>query len=82
MNNFLDLGLISAAVRIGAPLLFAALGTVFVSSAGVMNISIEGSMLVGTFTAVVIGYLTQSVLLGFLAAGVAGLLLAAAPVPS
>ncbi|MGA2479114.1 MAG: ABC transporter permease [Spirochaetia bacterium] len=79
MNNFLDLGLISAAVRIGAPLLFAALGTVFVSSAGVMNISIEGSMLVGTFTAVVIGYLTQSVLLGFLAAGVAGLLLAAAP---
>ena len=77
MSKFLDLGLISAAIRIGAPLLFAALGTVFVSSAGMINISVEGSMLVGTFAAVVISYLTQSALLGFLVAGAAGLLLAA-----
>lgn len=77
MSKFLDLGLISAAIRIGAPLLFAALGTVFVSSPGMINISVEGSMLVGTFAAVVISYLTQSALLGFLVAGAAGLLLAA-----
>jgi len=76
VNRLLDLGLISAAIRIGAPLLFAALGTVFVSSAGMINISVEGSMLVGTFAAVVISYLTQSAFLGFLAAGVAGLFLA------
>jgi ABC-type uncharacterized transport system permease subunit len=75
MNSFLDIGIVTASIRMGAPLLFAALGTVFISSAGVYNIAIEGSMLIGTFVAVVAGYLTHSVFFGFVAAGLGGMLL-------
>lgn len=68
--------LIAATIRIGTPLLFAALGVIFISSAGVINISIEGSMLIGTFLAVVIGYFSQSLFVGVIAAGIGGMILA------
>jgi len=76
MSSFIDIGVFSASIRMAAPLLFAALGTSFISSVGVFNIAIEGSMLIGTFAAVVIGYFTHSAVLAFLAAGLGGMLLA------
>ena len=76
MIEFFNLELIAATIRVATPLLFAALGIVLISSAGVINISIEGSMLIGTFLAVVIGFLSQSLYIGVLAAGVGGMLLA------
>lgn len=76
MTGFFNLELIAATIRMATPLLFAALGVIFISSSGVINISIEGSMLIGTFAAVVIGYLSQSLFIGVLAAGIGGMLLA------
>ena len=74
MSGFFNMELIAASIRMGTPLLFAALGVIFISSAGVINISIEGSMLIGTFLAVVIGYLSQSLFIGVIAAGIGGML--------
>ncbi|MBI9109128.1 MAG: ABC transporter permease [Spirochaetales bacterium] len=76
MSEILNIELVAAAIRMGVPLLFAALGATFVSSCGMMNIAIDGSMLVGTFVAVVAGFLSQSLAVGFIGAGIGGMMLA------
>ena len=48
------------------PLLFASLGGVFSEITGVVNIALEGIMLLGAFSSVVIAYYTGSAWLGFL----------------
>ena len=73
--------LLVAAVRLGSPLLLAALGELVVERAGVVNIGIEGMMLGGAFAAFAVGLATGSPAAGAaagLAAGAAlGLLFAA-----
>lgn len=68
--------LLVAAVALAAPLLFAAVGELISERAGVINIELEGMMLVGAFTGVWGAYLSGSVWVGFVAAGVGGLLVA------
>ncbi|GAA0319208.1 ABC transporter permease [Actinoallomurus spadix] len=60
-----------------APVLFAALGGLLCAAAGVFNIALEGQLLCGAFTAVVVGHETGSAWLGVLAAVVATVLFAA-----
>ncbi len=73
--------LLAASLRLGAPLLLAALGELIVERAGVVNIGIEGMMLVGAFAAFAAAVATGSPGIGVgaaLAAGAAvGLLFAA-----
>ncbi len=59
------------------PLIYAALGGVLSERAGVVNIGLEGILIAGAFTAVVVSGATGSPLLGALAGVVAGALLAA-----
>ena len=59
------------------PLIFAALGGVLSERSGVVNIGLEGIMVAGAFTSVVVSGLTGSPLLGLLAGVVAGAALAA-----
>jgi simple sugar transport system permease protein len=68
--------LLVAAVSLAAPLLFAAIGELISERAGVINIELEGMMLVGAFTGVWGAYLSGSVWVGFLAAAAGGLLVA------
>jgi ABC-type uncharacterized transport system permease subunit len=69
--------LLASTLRVSTPLIFAALGGMFSERAGVINIALEGLMLIGAFGAAVITYVTHSPWLG-LAGGVgAGVLLAA-----
>jgi len=63
--------------RVATPMLFASLGGFFSERSGVINIALEGFMLVGAFTAAVVAYVTGSPWLGFCAAGVAGAVFAA-----
>lgn len=63
--------------RVATPLIFASLGGLLSERAGVINIALEGMMLVGAFAGAVVALQTHSPWLGFLAAGLAGLLLAA-----
>lgn len=78
MNAFItNLGLIINATLIATPpLLFAALGSCFSERCGVVNVGIEGIMTVGAFTGSVVALYTGNGWLGFLAAGLAGGLVA------
>lgn len=58
------------------PILLAAIGGAFTQTGNVLNIGLEGMMLVGAFAAVTVGSLTNSPYIGILAALGAGLLLA------
>jgi general nucleoside transport system permease protein len=66
-----------ATVALTAPLLFAALGEMISERSGVINVGLEGMMLVGAFAAFLVAWETGSVWLG-VAAGVAGGLAVAA----
>ncbi len=62
-------------VRSATPVLYATLGEIITERSGILNVGLEGIMLVGAFTGVAVTYQTQSVGLGLIAAMLAGLLL-------
>lgn len=64
------------ALTTATPLMFASLGGVFSEITGVVNIALEGIILMGAFTSVVFTYLTGNVWFGVLMAIVSGILLA------
>jgi simple sugar transport system permease protein len=67
-----------ATLRMTAPLLFAAMGGLISERSGIMNIALEGFMLIGAFTAVIGTYYLDSPWIGLLcgmAAGGAGALI-------
>jgi simple sugar transport system permease protein len=66
---------IQAALRIATPLLLAALGGAFKHHSGIFNIALEGMMLVGSFTAVTVSYITSNWVFGVLAGILAGLIM-------
>ena len=68
--------LLFGAVTVGIPLLLAGLGEQISEKAGVLNIGIEGMMLMGAYGGFVVAYYTGSFWLGFLAGGVAGMVVA------
>ncbi len=68
--------LVAATLRYATPLLFAALGGVISESGGVINIGLEGMMLMGAFWGIYGSDLLHSWLWGVLAAMLAGGLLA------
>ncbi len=61
-------------LRMSTPLMFAALGGLLSERSGVINIALEGLMLVGAFTAAVVTISTGSPEAGFAAGGAAGAL--------
>ncbi|NYG55108.1 ABC transporter permease [Nocardioides perillae] len=70
-------GLLGGAVALAVPLVFGALGGVVGERAGVVNIAIDGQLLLGAFAAALVGSLTGSTWAGLVAAMVAGVLVAA-----
>jgi simple sugar transport system permease protein len=69
--------ILHSAVTIMTPLLFAALGGLFTELAGMLNIALEGLLLIGAFTALVVTHFSGSIMAGILAAILAAMLLAA-----
>jgi simple sugar transport system permease protein len=61
-------------IRLAAPLVFASLGGLLSERAGVINIALEGFMLVGALSAAVLTLGTGSPYLGFFGAGIVGAL--------
>lgn len=64
--------ILAAGVVAGTPLLYAALGEIIAERSGVMNLGVEGVMLVGAVTAFAVGAKTGSPWLGLAAAILAG----------
>lgn len=67
-----------AVIRVTTPILFAALAAVVSNKAGVINIGIEGTMLIASLIGVLFSAWTQNVWVGVLAAVVSGILAALA----
>ncbi|HTW84217.1 MAG TPA: ABC transporter permease [Candidatus Sulfotelmatobacter sp.] len=70
-------GLLALTLVKATPLIYAALGGVLSERSGVVNIGLEGILIAGAFTGVVVSGATGSPLLGALAGVIAGALLAA-----
>ncbi|MDD6770723.1 MAG: ABC transporter permease [Inconstantimicrobium porci] len=68
--------LIGITLMYSAPLIFGALGGVISERSGVINIGIEGMMTMGAFVGASVGYFTNNAWIGFMAAGIAGGLIA------
>ena len=72
MDLMLLTGLLASGVRFAMPLLFAALGETMGQKSGVLNVGLEGIMLVGAFLAVAFSVATGSPWGGLLAATLGG----------
>ncbi|MGM0508002.1 MAG: ABC transporter permease [Fusobacteriota bacterium] len=70
------LSLIFGTIRQAAPLLITAIGGIFSEITGVVNIGLEGMMLIGAFSGAVASYYTGSAVMGVIFAMIAGGLLA------
>ncbi len=68
---------LSSVLAASAPIVFASLGETLNERAGVINLSVEGSMMLGAMTGFVVALVTGTVLWGFVAAMLVGMAMAA-----
>ncbi|MCO6450598.1 MAG: ABC transporter permease [Caldilineales bacterium] len=69
------LGIIHSGIRLATPYLFAALGEMFAQRSGVLNLGVEGIMLMGAFFGFYAVFITGNLWLGILAAALVGALM-------
>lgn len=76
MNIEIIIPLLAATVQSGTPVLFATLGAIVNEKSGVLNLGVEGIMLVGALAGFLTSYTTGSPVLGLAASAFCGLLFA------
>ena len=72
MELALIINLLAAGIRSGTPILFATIGEIFAERAGVLNLGVEGMMLMGAVTAYGVAYQSGNPWLGLVAAALVG----------
>ena len=72
-DQLFDAALLDSVVRASVPILLAAIGGLICERAGVFQISLEGTMLVGAFTGVSVSYVSGNAYVGVLGAIAGGL---------
>jgi general nucleoside transport system permease protein len=70
-------GLLGGSLSLAVPLIFGALGGVIGERAGVVNVALEGQVLLGAFSATILGSLTKNPFVGLVGAMIGGVLVAA-----
>lgn len=65
-------GILTSGIRLATPYLFAAIGETFSQRSGVLNLGVEGQMLLGAFAAFYVSYTTGNLWLAVLVAIVVG----------
>ena len=65
--------LFAAGVRMSVPLIFGSVGDVVSERTGVMNIGLEGEMLISALISFMAAYTSGSLFVGILAGGLAGM---------
>ncbi len=76
MSLVLIVSILTVALQAGTSLIFAAVGEIFTERAGVLNLGLEGILIMGAVTAFATAYHSQSLLLAVLTAMVVGGMLA------
>lgn len=71
-DQLFDAALLDSVLRASVPILLAALGGLICERAGVFQVSLEGMMLLGAFTAVAVSYASGNAYVGAIAAMAAG----------
>ena len=71
-HHIILIALFSAAVESGTTLLYPTIGEIFAERAGILNLGVEGMMIMGAFFGFVVTYITKNPYLGFLAGILAG----------
>jgi ABC-type uncharacterized transport system permease subunit len=66
--------LVRSGIRLATPIILAALGGALCNKAGVLNLALEGKMLLGSFVGILAAYYLHNSYLGVLAAALAGAL--------
>jgi simple sugar transport system permease protein len=66
------LGILHSGIRLATPYLYAALGETFSQRSGVLNLGVEGIMLMGAFSGFLVLFRTGSPVLGLIAAMIVG----------
>ena len=68
-------GILASGIRLATPYLFASIGETFGQRSGVLNLGVEGQMLLGAFAAFYVTFITGNPWLGLLAAMAVGALM-------
>lgn len=76
MPSPLLIATLQSVVAASSPLVFAALGETLTERSGVVNLSLDGTILLSAMTGFAVTYVTSSLLLGFMAAALVGALVA------
>jgi len=66
------IGILASGIRLATPYLYAAIGETFSQKSGVLNLGVEGQMLLGSFAAFYVTYTTGNLWFGLLAAIMVG----------
>ncbi|MGD1992445.1 MAG: ABC transporter permease [Anaerolineae bacterium] len=66
------IGILASGIRLATPYLYAAIGETFSQRSGVLNLGVEGQMLLGAFAAFYVAFTTGSLGLGLLVALIVG----------
>ena len=66
------MGILTSGIRLATPYLYAAIGETFGQRSGVLNLGVEGIMLLGAYAGFYTVFTTENLLLGLLAAMVVG----------
>ena len=69
------IGVLASSIRLATPYLYASIGEAFAQTSGVVNLGVDGIMLVGGFTGFYVALTTGNLWLGLLAAMIVGLLM-------
>lgn len=75
MNDIFNVALLQNTLRTSTPIVLAALGGLFTEHAGIMNIGMDGMMLISAFAAVAASYYFASAAMGVLLAVLAGIII-------
>jgi simple sugar transport system permease protein len=62
------IGILTSGIRLATPYLYAAIGETFGQRSGVLNLGVEGQMLLGAFVSFYVAFTTENLWLGLLAA--------------
>jgi simple sugar transport system permease protein len=77
MSTALFISILAVAIQAGTSLVFASLGEIFTERAGILNLGLEGILIMGAVTGFAAGYHSDSLLVGVLVAMVIGGMMAA-----